>query len=324
MAQAVCRRTDGVHAACRRSLLLYNRRTPLTEIWATCGLSSPCEGHAACYPPASTAAGASPPATANSALHRAGAGGHRDWRPLRRCHRMWRRTLQRQQQDRAPTTSAWHEPTEVEVVVESVTITDNRNGQSIEIPIVDGGVAADEWSKLLPGIWFYDPAFMTTAAAESSITFVDGDNGDPRVPRLPDRAADKAVDLPRGRLSPAQRRAADRGPRLDNWVRGDHLPHLHPREHAQEVPRRFPLRRPPDGHPRLGHRRPFDLLPGREGHLRPRSPPQADHPADREDADARRGRPPLQRRHAVRLPRQLTRFPVQLPVDDVEDAGAAL
>jgi len=67
--------------------------------------------------------------------------------------------------------------TEVEVVVESVTITDNRNGQSIEIPIVDGGIAADQWSKLLPGVWFYDPAFMTTAAAESAITFVDGEKG---------------------------------------------------------------------------------------------------------------------------------------------------
>jgi citrate synthase len=62
-------------------------------------------------------------------------------------------------------------------VVESVTITDNRTGQSIEIPIVDGGVAADQWSKLLPGVWFYDPAFMTTASAESEITFVDGENG---------------------------------------------------------------------------------------------------------------------------------------------------
>ena len=62
-------------------------------------------------------------------------------------------------------------------MAESVTITDNRNGQTIEIPIVDGGVAAEEWSKLLPGIWFYDPAFTTTAAAQSSITFVDGDQG---------------------------------------------------------------------------------------------------------------------------------------------------
>ncbi len=62
-------------------------------------------------------------------------------------------------------------------MAESITITDNRTGESIEIPIVDGGVRADEWAKLLPGIWFYDPAFMTTAAAESSITYVEGDEG---------------------------------------------------------------------------------------------------------------------------------------------------
>jgi citrate synthase len=62
-------------------------------------------------------------------------------------------------------------------VAESITITDNRNGETIEIPIVDGGIAAEEWAKLLPGVWFYDPAFMTTAAAESSITFIDGDEG---------------------------------------------------------------------------------------------------------------------------------------------------
>ncbi len=62
-------------------------------------------------------------------------------------------------------------------MAESITITDNRNGESIEIPITDGGIAAEQWAKLLPGVWFYDPAFMTTAAAESSITFIDGDEG---------------------------------------------------------------------------------------------------------------------------------------------------
>jgi citrate synthase len=62
-------------------------------------------------------------------------------------------------------------------VAESITITDNRNGESIEIPITDGGIAAEQWAKLLPGVWFYDPAFMTTAAAKSSITFIDGDEG---------------------------------------------------------------------------------------------------------------------------------------------------
>jgi citrate synthase len=62
-------------------------------------------------------------------------------------------------------------------VAESITITDNRNGQSIEIPIIDGGIRAAEWSKLLPGIWFYDPGFVSTAACESGVSYLDGDAG---------------------------------------------------------------------------------------------------------------------------------------------------
>ncbi len=59
----------------------------------------------------------------------------------------------------------------------TVTITDNRSGESIEVPIVDGGVDASEWRKLLPGVWFYDPALMTTASTSSAITDLDGENG---------------------------------------------------------------------------------------------------------------------------------------------------
>ena len=62
-------------------------------------------------------------------------------------------------------------------MAESVTITDNRTGESIEIPILLGGVDARDWAKLLPGIWFYDPAFSTTAAATSAVTELDGDAG---------------------------------------------------------------------------------------------------------------------------------------------------
>jgi citrate synthase len=58
-----------------------------------------------------------------------------------------------------------------------VTITDNRSGESIEVPIVDGGVDASEWRKLLPGVWFYDPALMTTASTSSAVTDLDGENG---------------------------------------------------------------------------------------------------------------------------------------------------
>jgi citrate synthase len=62
-------------------------------------------------------------------------------------------------------------------VTESITITDNRSGEAVEIPINDGGVDAAAWRKLLPNIWFFDPAFTTTASSESHITEVDGENG---------------------------------------------------------------------------------------------------------------------------------------------------
>jgi citrate synthase len=62
-------------------------------------------------------------------------------------------------------------------VAESITITDNRTGESLEIPIENGGISAAQWSKLLPGVWFYDPGLVSTAVCESSITYLDGDEG---------------------------------------------------------------------------------------------------------------------------------------------------
>jgi citrate synthase len=62
-------------------------------------------------------------------------------------------------------------------VADSITITDNRTGESIEIPIMDGGIDAKSWAKFLPGVWFHDPSFGATSAAASSITELDGDAG---------------------------------------------------------------------------------------------------------------------------------------------------
>ena len=60
---------------------------------------------------------------------------------------------------------------------ETITITDNRTGESFELPIVAGGVSSAAWRKALPDVLFYDPAFMATAACESAITYLDGDAG---------------------------------------------------------------------------------------------------------------------------------------------------
>jgi citrate synthase len=62
-------------------------------------------------------------------------------------------------------------------MADSITITDNRTGDSVEIPIVDGGVDATDFRKLLPNVWFYDEALMTTAMTQSSISYLDGDKG---------------------------------------------------------------------------------------------------------------------------------------------------
>ncbi|HEY2563892.1 MAG TPA: citrate synthase [Acidimicrobiales bacterium] len=62
-------------------------------------------------------------------------------------------------------------------MAESITITDNRTGESLEIPFEHGGISAAAWSKLLPGTWFYDPGFTSTAACESAITYLDGEAG---------------------------------------------------------------------------------------------------------------------------------------------------
>jgi citrate synthase len=62
-------------------------------------------------------------------------------------------------------------------VADSVTITDNRTGKSVEIPIVDGGIDANAWAELIPGVWFLDPGYTTTASTTSAITELDGGNG---------------------------------------------------------------------------------------------------------------------------------------------------
>ena len=62
-------------------------------------------------------------------------------------------------------------------VSESISITDNRTGDSIEIPIDKNGVDSGEWSKLLPGIWFDDASFGNTSGAHSAVTELDGNAG---------------------------------------------------------------------------------------------------------------------------------------------------
>jgi citrate synthase len=58
---------------------------------------------------------------------------------------------------------------------DSLTLTDNRTGQSYEVPIIEDAVRATDLKPL--GLLSYDPAFMNTASARSAITFIDGEAG---------------------------------------------------------------------------------------------------------------------------------------------------
>ncbi len=65
---------------------------------------------------------------------------------------------------------------------DSLTVTDNRTGQTYELPIENGTVRANDFRQIRTdpsdfGLMLYDPAFTNTASCKSRITFIDGDQG---------------------------------------------------------------------------------------------------------------------------------------------------
>src|SRR5262245_12112661 len=65
---------------------------------------------------------------------------------------------------------------------DSLTITDNRTGQSYEFPIQHGTIRALDLRQIKKGpddfgLMTYDPAFTNTASCQSRITFIDGERG---------------------------------------------------------------------------------------------------------------------------------------------------
>ncbi|MCW3010489.1 MAG: citrate synthase [Solirubrobacterales bacterium] len=65
---------------------------------------------------------------------------------------------------------------------DSLTVTDNRTGQTYEVPITDGTVRAMDFRQMKTGeddfgLMTYDPAFTNTASCRSAITYLDGEAG---------------------------------------------------------------------------------------------------------------------------------------------------
>ena len=65
---------------------------------------------------------------------------------------------------------------------DTLTITDNRTGQSYTLPVENGTIRAIDLRKIKTGpedfgLMTYDPAFTNTASCRSAITYIDGDRG---------------------------------------------------------------------------------------------------------------------------------------------------
>jgi citrate synthase len=65
---------------------------------------------------------------------------------------------------------------------QTLTVTDNRTGETYELPITDGTVRAMDLRQIKTGeddfgLMAYDPAYTNTASCRSSITYIDGEAG---------------------------------------------------------------------------------------------------------------------------------------------------
>lgn len=63
---------------------------------------------------------------------------------------------------------------------DSLTVTDNRTGQTYELEITDGTIRAADLKQISvggQGLATYDPGFVNTASTRSAVTYIDGDAG---------------------------------------------------------------------------------------------------------------------------------------------------
>ena len=106
---------------------------------------------------------------------------------------------------------------------ETLTVTDNRTGQTYELPITDGTIRGVDLRQIKVadddfGLMSYDPAFMNTASCRSSVTFIDGDVGILEYRGYPiEQLAEQSTYLEVAYL--LVHGALPTQPQLDEWVR---------------------------------------------------------------------------------------------------------
>ena len=209
---------------------------------------------------------------------------------------------------------------------DSLTITDNRTGQTYEVPIEDGTDPRDRAARhqgrrgrlrrhdLRPGVHEHGVVSLGDHVPRRR-------GRRPRVPRLSDRAARRAA-RPTSRWPTCSSTAScPTQQQLDEWTHQITI-HTFVHENIKSFMQGFRY----DAHPMgmllasvgaLSTFYPDANADPRRGDALP-----ADHPADRQDADAGGVRLPPQHGAAVRLSGQRPALPRQLPLDAVQDDRA--
>src|SRR3981081_2361996 len=82
----------------------------------------------------------------------------------------------------SPTRTDAADPNSAQARAETLTVTDNRTGETYELPVTDGTVRAMDLRQIKTGeddfgLMAYDPAYTNTASCRSSITYIDGEAG---------------------------------------------------------------------------------------------------------------------------------------------------
>ena len=62
-------------------------------------------------------------------------------------------------------------------MAETITIIDDRTGKKVTVPVTNSVFASSALRELDPDLRMYDPAFLSTAACQSAITYLDGEKG---------------------------------------------------------------------------------------------------------------------------------------------------
>ncbi len=106
---------------------------------------------------------------------------------------------------------------------DSLSVVDNRTGQSYDLPVSNGTIRAMDLRKIHTadedfGLMSYDPGFANTAVTKSSITYIDGERGILRYRGYPiEQLAQKATFLETAYLVIFGKLPT--GPQLSNWER---------------------------------------------------------------------------------------------------------